>query len=167
MLKQLLIFSLLLQESDHCNEHYESVSAINFIGGYTKHIIIFTNINFYCNSARFMHIFGVYKLWIVFPFKINFDFIITTVSSRYWNYAGEAHARLSRDQSIYGELGNQHSWVIKILSVILFFAPNVHFKNIQKMWVDQISYAACWGQMLEVLNVEWNRYIILVSQNFK
>ncbi|KAF8190440.1 hypothetical protein BJ912DRAFT_965115 [Pholiota molesta] len=90
-------------------------------------------------------------------------FMYIFASSRYWNYAGEAHARLDRAQSVYGKPTNQRNWFMKSISVLLFSAPKVHLKKLQQLWVDQIVYAPCWDQMFKQLNSEWQAQILLAA----
>ncbi|KAF8960342.1 hypothetical protein BDZ97DRAFT_1734878 [Flammula alnicola] len=84
-------------------------------------------------------------------------------SSKFWNYAGEAHARLSRDQSVYGPANERRTWVFKSLSILLFLAPDIHLKTLQQLWVDQVAYKPEWEQLFKRLATEWKGYILLGS----
>lgn len=53
--------------------------------------------------------------------------------------------------------------LIKTLSFVLFSAPDVHLKNLHKMWVDGIMHKAVWAETMKRLNDEWQEFLVIVS----
>jgi hypothetical protein len=52
---------------------------------------------------------------------------------------------------------------VKTLSFFLFSAPDIHLRNLQKMWVDGIMHKSVWVQTMKSLNDEWQEFIFFVS----
>ncbi|KAF5311160.1 hypothetical protein D9619_008039 [Psilocybe cf. subviscida] len=84
--------------------------------------------------------------------------------SRFLNFHGEASARIERDFSVYDDqsLGRK-SLLIKTLSFVLFSAPDVHLKNLHKMWVDGIMHKAVWAETMKRLNDEWQEFLVIAT----
>ncbi|KAJ7096267.1 hypothetical protein C8R44DRAFT_372560 [Mycena epipterygia] len=80
------------------------------------------------------------------------------IHERFINYHGQEAARLSRYQSVHGEPSWQdkkRSWLMSILSPILFYAPDVHLCNLGKVWVDRIVAKQPWVKLISKLTSEW------------
>ncbi|KAF8210329.1 hypothetical protein K438DRAFT_1959613 [Mycena galopus ATCC 62051] len=65
--------------------------------------------------------------------------------------------RLSRCQSIYKH-EDKRSWFITIISPILFHAPDVHLRSMDKIWVDEIAAKGPWVKFIERLISEWTEH---------
>jgi hypothetical protein len=87
--------------------------------------------------------------------------------TRFLNFFGQPEARLNRDQSVHGTRSNQRTWFIKTISILLFSAPDVHLKTLQKMWVDGIMNKAVWEASLRKVNEEWREFTLFVSRDIK
>jgi hypothetical protein len=83
--------------------------------------------------------------------------------TRFYNFHGEPQARLERDQSVYGYLSGQRTWLIKIFSNVLFSVPEAHLQNLQKLQVDRILYKYDWDRTMEAIKEEWTKLTLLVS----
>ena len=83
-------------------------------------------------------------------------------TTKFLNFYGLPEARLNRDDSVYGDWTNRRTWFIKSISIFLFSAPNVHLKNLQKMWVDGIMHQAVWEESMKKVTDEWREFILYV-----
>jgi hypothetical protein len=54
--------------------------------------------------------------------------------------------------------------LIKTLSPLLFSAPDVHLRTLEKMWVDGIMHGPVWQDTVKKLNDEWQEFILYVSR---
>ena len=53
--------------------------------------------------------------------------------------------------------------LIQILSPILFFFPDVHLLELEKLWTDKIIVAALWKEFMQKLLTEWTDFVLYVS----
>lgn len=92
-------------------------------------------------------------------------FMYVFVRERFMHFHGEPNARLECDKSVYKNHAAdiQRTWLITILSPVLFFAPDVHVRSIQKIWVDGIINKAIFGSFVEKLTTEWQEFILFVG----
>lgn len=82
---------------------------------------------------------------------------------RFLNFHGQHGVRLSRTQSVHvREQKVPHSYLFKILSPILFSAPNVHLKTMTEIWVDRLTRKALWSEFFIRLNDEWQGHTVYV-----
>ncbi|KAF9475279.1 hypothetical protein BDN70DRAFT_924099 [Pholiota conissans] len=81
--------------------------------------------------------------------------------TRFLNCHGETYARIERDFSIFGDPIKKRTWLVKTLSPILFSAPDIHLRNLQKMWVDGIMHKSVWEQSIKNMNEEWHGFLLL------
>ena len=51
----------------------------------------------------------------------------------------------------------------KLLSVILFFTPDVHFRELKKVWADEVVIEEIWKNFMQNLISEWIEFILYVS----
>lgn len=82
---------------------------------------------------------------------------------RFLHFYGQHGARLSRQQSVHGKMKNPRTIVIKIFSPFLFFAPDIHLRELQNIFVDEIFYRKSWRAFIEALEKGWNDFILYVS----
>ncbi|KIY66685.1 hypothetical protein CYLTODRAFT_411681 [Cylindrobasidium torrendii FP15055 ss-10] len=89
-------------------------------------------------------------------------FMYLFVRQRFIHFHGEPNARLERDKSVYKnhQADIRRTLLITVLSPILFFAPDVHVRSIQKIWVDGIINDAVFGSFIEKLTNEWQEFIL-------
>jgi len=81
-------------------------------------------------------------------------------ATKFFNFYGQPEARLNRDDSVHGDWTNRRTWFIKSISIFLFSAPDVHLKNLQKMWVDGIMHQAVWEESMKKVTDEWREFIL-------
>ncbi|KAF9033303.1 hypothetical protein BDZ89DRAFT_1012424 [Hymenopellis radicata] len=80
------------------------------------------------------------------------------------NYHGEPCARLNICDSVYEKTTERTpSFLFKILSPILLYAPDAHLKSLDKIWVDKITAPKVWNALVEKLNAEWNTYMLIAT----
>jgi hypothetical protein len=82
---------------------------------------------------------------------------------KFLNWHGVPEARVCRNQSVHGERKHK-TLLIKILSPLLFSAPDVHLHTLEKMWVDGIMHGPVWQDTIKKLNDEWTEFILYVSR---
>ncbi|KAJ2914803.1 hypothetical protein MD484_g5603, partial [Candolleomyces efflorescens] len=87
----------------------------------------------------------------------------TFARHKFLNWHGVPEARVCRDQSVYGEHKHK-TLLIKTLSPLLFSAPDVHLRTLEKMWVDGIMHVPVWHESIRTLNEEWQEFILYVSR---
>ncbi|CAL1699558.1 unnamed protein product [Somion occarium] len=76
------------------------------------------------------------------------------------NYHGQHGARLNRDQSVHGVSKHPRTYLIRILAPLLFNAPMVHLRALEKIWVDQCMCHQPWAVFIEKLKSEWEEFIL-------
>ncbi|RXW22046.1 hypothetical protein EST38_g3804 [Candolleomyces aberdarensis] len=78
---------------------------------------------------------------------------------KFLNWHGVPEARIYRDQSVHGERKHK-TLLIKILSPLLFSAPDVHMGSLEKLWVDGLMHGPAWRELIEKLNDEWQEFAL-------
>lgn len=78
------------------------------------------------------------------------------------NFAGQPCARLNRGQAIY-DVKTKKSLLITILSPALFFAPDVHLKKLESVFLDDMVNQVPWKAFIQQLQEEWREFIVYVS----
>jgi len=82
--------------------------------------------------------------------------------ARFWDYAGDPHARIERGQSVYSSPPRKHHRKIKkLIFVALFGIPEPYLKSIEKLWVDQMVFHLDWIELLKSRVGEWNNYVLI------
>jgi hypothetical protein len=106
-------------------------------------------------------IFSVCKL---FRCLHNFTYfqISLLARSRVYHFHGEPGARLNADQSVHDRHKQTVSMFIKILSPLLFYAPNFHLSRLQAISIDGLIRPREWPEFLMGLNSEWGEFILYV-----
>lgn len=82
------------------------------------------------------------------------------------NFAGQPAARLNRNQAIY-DVKAHKSLLITILSPALFFAPDVHLKKLESVFVDEMVNQVPWKAFILQLQEEWREFIVYVRTLFR
>ncbi|KAG5220286.1 Vacuolar protein sorting-associated protein [Salix suchowensis] len=59
------------------------------------------------------------------------------VRQRFANFWGEYGARLHREQSVHHPDGRPRTWLITLLSPILFNAPDIHLRGLHLIFIDE------------------------------
>jgi len=73
---------------------------------------------------------------------------------------GQQHARLIRHQTVYSGVRHPRTLLITLLSMLLFLAPEVHLKDLEKLWTDEIIIETVWKSFMSKLLGEWEELIL-------
>lgn len=85
---------------------------------------------------------------------------------RYHYYYGQKVARLDRYQSLFDSSGRgKRTALAALLSPVLFNAPEVHLKSLERIWVDQIINEIPWSQFINKLQTDWQEAVLTVCRN--
>ncbi|KAH9962948.1 hypothetical protein BC827DRAFT_1375672, partial [Russula dissimulans] len=79
---------------------------------------------------------------------------------RFLYFHGQRHARLVRDQSVYDKPQRERSILITLLSPLLFLAPEVHLREMEKLWTDEVIIETVWKSFMTKLLEEWEDVIL-------
>ncbi|KAF9019693.1 hypothetical protein BDZ89DRAFT_1072834 [Hymenopellis radicata] len=90
-------------------------------------------------------------------------FMYVFVRQRFFHFYGQPSARLERDRSVYGALASRRTLLITSLSPLLFFAPEVHLRALEKIYVDNILNEATWATFISKLTGEWQEFILYAT----
>jgi hypothetical protein len=103
---------------------------------------------------------------LVSPHWILRQVVNTCAYSANWRFQffhGQQHARLSKDQSVYDERPSERSRLIRFLSPLLFFGPEVHLRELKELWTDGIILEIAWKKFMTKLQDEWIDFILWVG----
>jgi hypothetical protein len=78
-----------------------------------------------------------------------------------YNFHGEPGARLNVDQSVYATVPKK-TLLIKLLSPLLFYAPDFHFVGLQTIYTDGLIRHRGWAEFITRLNGEWQEFTLYV-----
>jgi hypothetical protein len=80
------------------------------------------------------------------------------------NFCGQPGARVDADRSIYFKEGHDRETLIfRLSNLILWYAPQKHYKRIQRVWVDEIINAPRWKGFIAQQENEWTGFTLYVS----
>jgi len=79
---------------------------------------------------------------------------------RFIHFHGQKTPRQDRHKSIYEGNNLRRTYLIKILSPILFFFPDVHLRELEKLWTDKIIVEALWRDFMQKLVSEWTDFVL-------
>jgi len=84
---------------------------------------------------------------------------------RFVYFHGQQHARLLKNQTVYDEpmLSSERSRFIWFLSPLLFFAPEVHLREMKELWADEIVNEIAWKKFMTKLHDEWSGFVLWVG----
>jgi hypothetical protein len=63
---------------------------------------------------------------------------------------------------VYDRPKRERSLFITLLSPLLFLAPEVHLREVEKLWTDDIIIETVWKGFMTKLLAEWERVILWV-----
>ncbi|KAI5121416.1 hypothetical protein M0805_003188 [Coniferiporia weirii] len=90
-------------------------------------------------------------------------------NERFYNFYGHHGVRLGVGQSVRGGVTKQRSWLIKLLSPALFYAPETHLVMLEKLYVDEMIKALRWRPFQSKLQDDWDAFVltstVLLSAN--
>ncbi|KAH9023863.1 hypothetical protein EDB84DRAFT_1580353 [Lactarius hengduanensis] len=92
-------------------------------------------------------------------------YIVTRLLSFYahWKFLhfhGQKVSRQDRYKSIYEGSHRKRTILVRILSPILFFFPDVHLLELEKVWTDEIVVEALWREFMQKLVSEWTEFVL-------
>ncbi|KAH9171923.1 hypothetical protein EDB89DRAFT_1029604 [Lactarius sanguifluus] len=79
---------------------------------------------------------------------------------RFLYFHGQKCARLERDKTVYADASRERTLLITLLSPILFLAPEVHLRELEKLWTDEVIIEAVWKSFMTRLLEEWGELIL-------
>ncbi|OSX61051.1 hypothetical protein POSPLADRAFT_1047329 [Postia placenta MAD-698-R-SB12] len=82
---------------------------------------------------------------------------------RFLHYHGQKAARLSRDQSVFDKGDEHRTLLITVLAPLLFNAPDVHLKALEKIWIDNIITIIPWSHFMSKLQTDWQEYVLFAT----
>jgi hypothetical protein len=81
---------------------------------------------------------------------------------RFLYFHGQKHARLIREKTVYDKPIRERSLLITILSPLLFLAPEVHLREMERLWTDEVIIETAWKNVMDKLLREWTDIILWV-----
>jgi hypothetical protein len=79
---------------------------------------------------------------------------------RFLYFHGQNSARLERHKTVYTNAAQERSWLITFLSPLLFLAPEVHLRDLEKLWTDEVIIETVWKSFMTKLLDEWGELIL-------
>ncbi|KAF8257703.1 hypothetical protein EI94DRAFT_1817117 [Lactarius quietus] len=79
---------------------------------------------------------------------------------RFLYFHGQNSARLEREKTIYANSSRERTLLITLLSPVLFLAPEVHLRELEKLWTDEVIIETVWKSFMEKLLHEWGELIL-------
>jgi len=79
---------------------------------------------------------------------------------RFLYFHGQKHARLVKGRTVYYKPKRERSLLITLLSPLLFLAPEVHLREMEKLWTDEVIIEPVWKSFMTRLLGEWNDLIL-------
>ncbi|KAH6917978.1 hypothetical protein BKA70DRAFT_1554146 [Coprinopsis sp. MPI-PUGE-AT-0042] len=88
--------------------------------------------------------------------------MIVLAQHKFYNWYGVPQRRLYRDQTVHATT-NKRTWLIKLLSPLLFYAPDVHLGSLHALSVDGVLDGHAWSKVIKKLNEEWQEFILYAT----
>ncbi|KAI5121417.1 hypothetical protein M0805_003189 [Coniferiporia weirii] len=82
-------------------------------------------------------------------------------NERFYNFHGHHGVRLGVGQSVRGSVPKKRSWLIKLLSPVLFYAPETHLVMLEKLYVDEMIKALRWRPFQSKLQDDWDAFVLI------
>lgn len=82
------------------------------------------------------------------------------------HFHGQKTSRQSRYKSIYKDSFHKRTKVFRLLSLILFFTPDVHLRELKRVWADELIIEETWRSFVQKLVSEWGEFVLYVSRAF-
>jgi len=60
------------------------------------------------------------------------------------------------------DAGRERTLLITLLSPVLFLAPEVHLRELEKLWTDEVIIETAWKNFMTRLLEEWGELILWV-----
>jgi len=82
------------------------------------------------------------------------------VQCRFMHFHGQKTSRLNRYKSIYEDSCHKRTKVFRLLSLTLFFTPDVHLRELKKVWADELIIEETWRSFMQKLVSEWVEFVL-------
>ncbi|KAI5122675.1 hypothetical protein M0805_007935 [Coniferiporia weirii] len=82
-------------------------------------------------------------------------------NERFYNFHGYHGARLDAGHSIRGGATKKRSWLIRLLSPVLFYVPETHLATLDEIYVDGIIKTVRWRPFQSKLRDDWNSFVLI------
>ncbi|KAI9459414.1 hypothetical protein BJY52DRAFT_1118855, partial [Lactarius psammicola] len=79
---------------------------------------------------------------------------------RFLHFHGQKTSRQDCYKSIYKDSRRKRTMLVRILSPVLFFFPDVHLLELEKVWTDKIVVEALWKEFMQKLVSEWTEFVL-------
>jgi len=76
------------------------------------------------------------------------------------HFHGQKSSRQDRYKSIYKGNRRGRTLLIRILSPTMFFFPDIHLRELENLWTDQIIVESLWKVFIEKLVTEWTDFVL-------
>jgi hypothetical protein len=106
-----------------------------------------------------------FYVWYILPPSILFLSLMVYISAewRFVHFHGQKTSRQDRHKSIYKDAGHKRTKPFRVLSAILFFTPDVHLRELKRVWTDDLIVEEIWKCFMEKLVSEWLEFVLYVS----
>jgi hypothetical protein len=78
-------------------------------------------------------------------------------------HSGQRIARLSRTQTICKASLHSRTWLIKLISWFMFFAPSSRLTILEGIWIDESINEVQWNKFISKQQEDWQTYVNMVS----
>ena len=82
------------------------------------------------------------------------------------HFHGQKTSRQNRYKSIFEDSCHKRTMVFRLLSLVLFFTPDVHLRELKKVWTDEVIIEEIWRSFMQKLVSEWAELVLYVSCAF-
>ncbi|KAI0263352.1 hypothetical protein BC834DRAFT_886873 [Gloeopeniophorella convolvens] len=79
---------------------------------------------------------------------------------RFLHFHWQRVSRQDRNKSIHGPEGRGPTLFFQVVSIFLFLSPNVHLRELKKLWTDKIVIEAFWKEFVQRLVSEWLEFVL-------
>ena len=119
-------------------------------------------------TSHTQHVFYQFSVSLTWTLSQAFNWLISCICPAHWRFLhfhGQRHARVVRDMTAYDNPSRERSMFISLLSPLLFLAPEVHLREMEKLWTDDFISESVWKRFMSKLLGEWNDLILWVRSH--
>ncbi|KAI0272450.1 hypothetical protein BC834DRAFT_966475 [Gloeopeniophorella convolvens] len=108
-------------------------------------------------QARLLSFFGT---TLLYPITLTFVDGVLLGHWKFLHFHGQKTVRHDRFGSIHDSDRDKRTIFMRLVSPILFFAPDVHFRDLNELWTDGIIVEVVWKQFMQKLVSEWVEFVL-------
>ena len=116
-------------------------------------------------TQRVFYLFSVSLAWTLSQMLNLFISCIWSAHWRLLHFHGQKHARLMSGKTAYDKPPRERSILVSLLSPLLFMAPEVHLREMEKLLTDDLVIESVWNTFMSKLVSEWNGLILWVRSH--